>query len=328
LRPHPPTRDSLHGEQGDHNDIDEAWSYDELQGDDVMQAIRPTHATRPGAQTWVYSTRGDRSSTWFHGLIEQGYAGLPGVALFDFGIPDGADPTDIDVIERHHPAVGFTIEREFLIAEQAGMADKPGSSPAPTATGRPAPPSGSSRPAPWNDARTTAELPAGRPAYGLAVAGDGSASALVAAVLDATGRPHVEVIDHRARAGPGWWSGCASCATRGRGSRWTAAARRRRSPTRSSCAASSCCRWGSTTPPPPARTFTTGSPTRPGRGCCSASMRRWTPPPTPPNAGSSATAGWVWKRNPHSAPLEAMTLAAWAVARNPAAPEQPFVIFA
>jgi phage terminase large subunit-like protein len=87
LRPHPPTRDSLHGEQGDHNDIDEAWAYDEIQGADVMQAIRPTHATRPGAQTWVYSTRGDRSSTWFHGLIEQGYAGLPGVALFDFGIP-------------------------------------------------------------------------------------------------------------------------------------------------------------------------------------------------------------------------------------------------
>jgi hypothetical protein len=51
----------------------------------------------------VWSTRGDRSSVWFHGLIEQGYAGLPGVALFDFGIPDGSDPTDLDVIAAHHP---------------------------------------------------------------------------------------------------------------------------------------------------------------------------------------------------------------------------------
>jgi hypothetical protein len=91
-----------------------------------MQAIRPTHATRPGAQTWVWSTRGDRNLTWFHGLIEQGYAGLPGVALFDFGIPDDADPMDLDVIERYHPAAGYTIEREFLASEQAGMADTPG----------------------------------------------------------------------------------------------------------------------------------------------------------------------------------------------------------
>jgi hypothetical protein len=197
LRPHPPTRDGLHGEQGDHNDIDEAWAYDESQGDDVMQAIRPTHATRPGAQTWVYSTRGDRSSTWFHGLIESGYAALDGVALFDFGIPDGADPMDLDVIERHHPAIGYTIEREFLEAERAGMADKPGEyaraygNRATGAAERVIPA------AAWIAAQTPDPLPAGRPAYGIAVAADGSASTLVAAVADHTGRPVVEVIDHR-----------------------------------------------------------------------------------------------------------------------------------
>jgi hypothetical protein len=37
---------------------------------------------------------------------------------------------------------------------------------------------------------------------------------------------------------------------------------------------------------------------------------------------------WVWKRNPYSAPVEAATLAAWAVARNPEPEAAPFVVFA
>jgi hypothetical protein len=36
----------------------------------------------------------------------------------------------------------------------------------------------------------------------------------------------------------------------------------------------------------------------------------------------------VWKRNPDSAPVEAATLAAWAVARNPEPEAAPFVVFA
>jgi hypothetical protein len=38
--------------------------------------------------------------------------------------------------------------------------------------------------------------------------------------------------------------------------------------------------------------------------------------------------GWLWKRNPFSDPLEAATLAAWAVARNPEPEPVPFVVFA
>jgi hypothetical protein len=38
--------------------------------------------------------------------------------------------------------------------------------------------------------------------------------------------------------------------------------------------------------------------------------------------------GWLWKRNPHSDPLEAATLAAWAVARNPEPEPAPYVVFA
>jgi hypothetical protein len=325
LRPHPPTRDGLHGEQGDHNDIDEAWAYDELQGADVMQAIRPTHATRPGAQTWVWSTRGDRSSTWFHALIEQGYAGLPGVALFDFGIPDDADPTDIDVIERHHPAVGFTIEREFLIAERAGM--PPGEyarayGNRPTGAGERVIPVES-----WLTAQTTDPLPHGRPAYGLAVAGDGSAGALIAAVLDHRGRPVLEVVE--TRPGRSWLvDRVAELRDAGQG-----IAVDRRGP---AAPVADALELRGVELLPLALNDTAAG--------CQDFYDRITDPAGPRVLlredealdVSADTAerrfvgdgGWVWKRNPTSAPIEAATLAAWALARNPPEPVQPFVVFA
>jgi hypothetical protein len=325
LRPHPPTRDGLHGEQGDHNDIDEAWAYDQQQGDDVMQAIRPTHATRPGAQTWVWSTRGDRSSTWFHGLIEQGYAGLPGVALFDFGIPDHADPLDVDVIARHHPALGYTIEREFLEAERAGM--PPGEyarayGNRPTGAGERVIPVEA-----WERARTVEVLPAGRPAYGLAVAGDGSAAALVAAVLDRNGRPVVEVVEHR--PGRSWLvDRVLELRDAGQG-----IAVDRRGP---AAPVADRLELAGVDLLPLGLTDTTAA--------CQDLYDRVTDPAGPRALHRSDDAlddsldaaerryvgdgGWVWKRNPHSAPLEAATLAAWAVARNPEPEAAPFVVFA
>jgi len=337
LRPHPPTRDSLHGEQGDHNDIDEAWAYDEAQGDDVMQAIRPTHATRPGAQTWVYSTRGDRSSTWFHGLIEQGYAGLPGVALFDFGVPDGADVTDLDVIERHHPAVGYTIEREFLAAEQAGMSDKPGEfaraygNRATGAAERVIPLD------PWLLAQTTDVLPSGRPAYGAAVAGDGAHSSLVAAVLGPDGVPVVEVVERR----PGRsWLVDRILALHDAG---VGVAIDRRGPASPIVDALELATTRSDGTPDGRLELLVPS-LNDATAACQDVFDRITDPAGPrvlhrahealDVAADTAVrrftndGGWLWKRNPFSDPLEAATLAAWAVARNPAPLEAPFVVFA
>jgi hypothetical protein len=195
LKPHPPLHDSLHGEQGDHNDIDEGWSFDEVHGAALFQAIGPTHATRPGAQTFVWSTRGDAASSWFHRLIDRGYEGA-GVALFDWGIPYDGDPSDLDLIVRHHPAIGHTIEREFLEAERQAMPD-----PAEYARAYGNVPTGGSETIipkdAWNAARTTDPLPAGRPTFGAAVSLDGDHGALVAAVLDADGRPWLEVIEQR-----------------------------------------------------------------------------------------------------------------------------------
>jgi hypothetical protein len=192
LRPHPPTRDGLHGEQSDHNDVDEAWAYDEVQGDGVLQAIEPTQATRPGAQTWIWSTRGDRNSTWFHGLINRAYSGEPGFALFDFGIPDDLEPTD-ENMAAYHPALGHTIDLETISRSTLPPGERA------RAYGNRATGAGE-RVIPleaWLKARTEEVLPAGRPAYGVGVAADGSAGALAAAVLGEDGVPWVEIIEHR-----------------------------------------------------------------------------------------------------------------------------------
>jgi hypothetical protein len=204
FRPHPPTRDALHGEQSDLNNIDEGWVFTEAEGADLLQAITPTQLTRPGAQTWVWSTRGDAESTWFHGLIDMAREGaLPGVALFDFGIPDDADPMDLETIAHYHPAFGHTVTMDSLRRAQASMADKPGEfarafGNRPTGAREPVFP-----PACWEAGRLrdadgqVADLPPGRPVYGAAVSRDGSVGALAVAVLGADGLPYVELLEHR-----------------------------------------------------------------------------------------------------------------------------------
>ena len=195
LRPHPPTKDALHGKQGDHNDIDEGWSFDEEHGSDLLQAIAPTQATRPGAQTFVWSTRGDASSTWFHRLIDRGY-NAEGVALFDWGIPFDADPTDDAVIAAHHPAVGHVIAPETLVSARAVIPDPAeyGRAYGNVASG------GRETVIPaafWTSARTQELLPAGQPAYGIGVSRGGEYGSLFAVVADAEGRPWLELVERR-----------------------------------------------------------------------------------------------------------------------------------
>lgn len=197
LRPHPPTRDSLHGEQSDTNNVDEAWVFDEDQGADLFQAIVPTQATRPGAQTWIYSTAGDRSSTWFRQLVNRGRAGEPGMAFFEWSIPDDVDPTDLPAVASHHPAYGHTITMDSLRAAQVTLADRPGEFARAygnrwTGAGERVLPLDV-----WNAAATVDDLPPGRPAFGVAVSKDGSWGAVVAAVADAAGCPWLEVLEHR-----------------------------------------------------------------------------------------------------------------------------------
>jgi hypothetical protein len=262
LRPHPPTRDALHGKQSDTNNIDEAWSFDEFRGNELMQAITPTQTTRwrppyNGAQTWVWSTAGDAQSEWFWKLVQRGRRGDPGMAYFEWSIPDGADPFDLEMIAAHHPAFGITVTMDSLNAAYTQLADKPGEFA--RAYGNVWTGAGERiiSTADWERGRTVEDVPDGPPAFGVAVAHDGSP------------RPRWSPPSRTTPAGPGWkcsptglaapgWS--ASCASSARTRRWASCAvgRPPASPRTWPTPASTCHRWGTPNTPRRARTCSTG----------------------------------------------------------------------
>lgn len=135
LRPHEPSEESLHGKQSDRNDIDEGWAFSIERGEALIQAIGPTQVTRPGAQTYVWSAGGTAASTWLAALVDRGRALVGGglnaatldgptgnplkgqrLAFFELGIPDDADPEDLEVIAEHHPAYEHTVSMASLEA--------------------------------------------------------------------------------------------------------------------------------------------------------------------------------------------------------------------
>lgn len=119
FRVFPPMRTGLHSKQSDLVLVDEAWAYDADQGAEVRQAIRPTMATRRGAQLWIVSSKGDDASTYLDGYIAMGEESLTQpntrVCFIDYGIADDVDPEDIDAVAAAHPAYGYTITRETLV---------------------------------------------------------------------------------------------------------------------------------------------------------------------------------------------------------------------
>lgn len=201
FRPHPPTADSLHGEQSDLNGIDEAWTFDDVAGADLLQAIVPTQATRPGAQTLIVSTRGTADSTWFHGLVDRAQAGGD-MALIDYGVPQHVDldalddPELVDIVAAHHPAVGHTIDRSVLadaldLLGRAGFIRAYGNRS--TRTAHSLIPGHVLDRVAWNDDR-----PAGLTwTYAGAVAYDRSAAAIGAAARLDDGTVLAAVVDHR-----------------------------------------------------------------------------------------------------------------------------------
>lgn len=200
LRPHPPTIDALHGKQSDLNDIDEGWVFDDAQGAALLQAIVPTQATRPGAQTVVLSTMGTAESTWFHALADRGRDGDPAVCYFEWSIPDDADPLDLAAVAAAHPAYGHTITMETL--ERARDQLAPGEFARAYGNRRT---SAAERLIPldeWTDAQTVEPIPAeARPAFGAAVSIDRSETAIVAAAW-VDGVPVAELVE--CRPGTSW----------------------------------------------------------------------------------------------------------------------------
>jgi hypothetical protein len=197
FRPFPPTRDALHSKQSDLVIVDEAWKFDEVRGAELLQAISPTQATRPGAQTVLLSTMGTLTgSTWFHRWVDRGRGGDPAVTYVEYGIGDAGDPEDLAAVCAAHPAVGHTITPAFIAAQlpilgPSEFARAFGNARTATQT--------AVIPAPaWQAIRHRDVTPrlAVPPVLGVDVATDRSAGAIVACWPDVDGVPTLEVIYH------------------------------------------------------------------------------------------------------------------------------------
>lgn len=182
LRPHPPSEEKLHGKQSDRNDIDEAWAFSLEEGRLLMQAIGPTQLTRPGAQTFIWSAGGTANSTWLAELVARGRAGDPGICYIEYGIPDDADPEDLDVIAEHHPAYGHTVTMDSLRALRSLFADDPAGWARAAGNRWTEIIGGAIRVPDWERHRSPDPIPEdARVTYGAARAADGSEVVLVAA---------------------------------------------------------------------------------------------------------------------------------------------------
>lgn len=186
IRPHPPTKKALHGKQSDDNDIDEAWAFTKEEGAELLQATSPTKLTRPGAQTFIWSAGGTAESTWLAELVARGRGGDPGICYFEWGIPDDADPEDLDVIAQHHPAFGYTITMDALKGMRTEFGDDPAGWARAAGNRWTEVIGGAIRPELWESVRHKPPMPDDAPlAYGAARSPDGTQVAIaVAARVD------------------------------------------------------------------------------------------------------------------------------------------------
>lgn len=125
----PPKRDAMHSKQSDLTFVDEAWAHDAAAGGDLRQAIRPTMATRPGAQLWVVSAGGTNGSDYLNEYLALGKLSLidpdSRVCFIDYGIPEDADADDLDTITSWHPAYGLTQSLDSFRAARADFRNDP-----------------------------------------------------------------------------------------------------------------------------------------------------------------------------------------------------------
>lgn len=115
---------ALHGETPPLVGMDEIWELDEELGDAILEgAIIPAQMTLAGRrQVWLFSTAGTAASKFMKKWVDRGRAGnWPRMAMFDWGLPEGADPFDADLFPSWHPAVGFTVTADELLDQAAAV---------------------------------------------------------------------------------------------------------------------------------------------------------------------------------------------------------------
>lgn len=130
IRPGGVTEAAGHGVQGDLINVDEVWAMSDQQAKNLMDAFIPTTTTRlkltgVRPQIWWTSTEGNAGSGYFNRRLDRLRAGdIPArTAFFDFGIPYGSDPEDLDNIWTHHPGAGHLFDFDQLADFRAKFDD-------------------------------------------------------------------------------------------------------------------------------------------------------------------------------------------------------------
>jgi hypothetical protein len=118
-----PAERSLHGLSNHLVTLDEARFHDTETGSALMSAVVPglSDLSNDG-QLWVVSSAGTSMSGFLLELIRRGREGEPGMAYFEWGIPDDADPSDLDTVAAYHPGFGRTLDLAALRSAQSTMA--------------------------------------------------------------------------------------------------------------------------------------------------------------------------------------------------------------
>lgn len=101
---------AIHGETPHLVDYDEIWKYSEELGDAMLGGVTPSMVTiKNDAQIWMLSTRGTAASVFMNKWVALGRNGKePGLAYFEWSMPDGLDPDDEATWWTFHPALGNT----------------------------------------------------------------------------------------------------------------------------------------------------------------------------------------------------------------------------
>jgi hypothetical protein len=188
---------SGHGTTLDVGMIDEAWAQKDER---LAGAFRPAMVTRPAAQMWIVSTMGTDESIFLHDRVDDGRAGVEDgrrsrICYFEWSAGDDDDPDEEATWWRCMPALGHTIsidtirtDHEALDAGEFARAylnrRAPGGNPVIDA-------------ASWAVCADPGSRPGRTLAMAVEVTPDRAASSIAVASRAASGRLHVEVVDHR-----------------------------------------------------------------------------------------------------------------------------------
>jgi len=124
------SRGSGRGFSGRKNILDEAQEITSQQN----AAMMPTLSAQPDPQAWFFGTPPEDPTAWCYGLREDGEAGVPRMAHFDWGADlDPTDPQDVrraardrDLWYACNPSMGIRIAEETVEdeAKPSGLADR------------------------------------------------------------------------------------------------------------------------------------------------------------------------------------------------------------